>query len=209
MKFITITILCTFGLIAGLAIKSNLTAEPRASAPLNNTVRTNSYLIKLRQKSVDAKKYIRQHKMNTEYCFLIDMSILSGKKRFFVYCFQKDSIIHEALVAHGNCFQSWLEGRKYSNSVGSGCTSLGKYRVGNSYTGKFGTSYKLHGLESSNSNAFERTVVLHAYNDVPEQETVDEICQSNGCPMVSPGFFKILQKMISHSKSPILLWIYD
>ena len=43
----------------------------------------------------------------------------------------------------------------------------------------------------------------------PEDETPDEICQSNGCPTVSPGMLTELKKIINGSKKPVLLWIYD
>src|SRR5687767_11110799 len=37
--------------------------------------------------------YAKQHGYNTRTCFLIDMSIESGKNRFFVYDLKKDSVI--------------------------------------------------------------------------------------------------------------------
>jgi len=163
---------------------------------------------KLQQKASVAKLFVQKKNYNETICFLIDMTLPSGQNRFFIYDLKKDSIQKSALVAHGNCFQTWLEGRKYSNTVNSGCTSLGKYKIGSSYVGKFGYSYKLHGLDSSNSNAFERTVVLHQYKEVPDTEVRDEICQSNGCPMVSPKFFAVLKSIINESKRPVLLWIY-
>jgi hypothetical protein len=137
------------------------------------------------------------------------MSLSSGQSRFFIYDLKNDSVMNAGLVAHGNCFEYWLADRRYSNAVGSGCTSLGKYKIGNSYTGKFGYSYKLYGLDSSNNNAFERTVVLHSHGCIPETETADEICQSNGCPTVSPNFLEQLKKIINTSKKPVLLWIYE
>lgn len=164
---------------------------------------------KLELKAEEAKKFISQKGYNDNVCFFIDMALASGQNRFFIYNLKKDSIQSKALVAHGNCFEYWLEGRRYSNVVGSGCTSLGKYKIGSPYTGKFGYSYKLHGLDSSNSNAFERTVVLHAHSCVPDAETSDEICQSNGCPTVSPDFLKQLKTIINESKKPVLLWIYE
>ncbi len=156
-----------------------------------------------------AKVFIRQKKYNPTCCFLIDMSLPSGQPRFFIYDLGKDSVIKAGLVAHGNCYQEWLEGRKYSNTVGSGCTSLGRYRIGNPYTGMWGYSYKLHGLDSTNSNAFERTVVLHSHRCVPDESTDDEICQSNGCPTVAPGFLAQLKSIINNSARPVLLWIYQ
>lgn len=164
---------------------------------------------KLQQKAAAAKRFVLQKGYNDQTCFLIDMSLPSGQGRFFIYNLMKDSIEMQGLVAHGNCFEYWLEGRRYSNVVGSGCSSLGKYKIGASYTGKWGYSYKLHGLDSTNSNAFERTVVLHSHSCVPESEVSDEICQSNGCPTVSPGLLGKLKQVIKTSKKPVLLWIYD
>ncbi len=164
---------------------------------------------KLEQKASVAKRFVEQKNYNSSLCFLIDMSLPSGQNRFFIYDLKKDSVQSKGLVAHGNCFQNWLEGRKYSNVVGCGCTSLGKYKIGIPYTGKFGYSYKLHGLDTSNNNAFERTVVLHSHSCVPETEVGDDICQSNGCPTVSPDFLKQLKAIINESKKPVLLWIYE
>ena len=164
---------------------------------------------KIQQKAVAAKKFVTQKGFNNKTCFLLDMSLPSGQKRFFIYNMQADTVQAAALVAHGNCFEFWLEGRRYSNVVGSGCTSLGKYRIGNPYTGKFGYSYKLHGLDSSNNNAFVRTVVLHAHGCIPDSEVAVEICQSNGCPTVSPDFLQQLKNIINTSAKPVLLWIYE
>lgn len=164
---------------------------------------------KLEQKVAEAKQFVQRKGYNENVCFLIDMSLPSGQKRFYIYDLKKDSLQEAGLVAHGNCFENWLEGRRYSNVVGSGCTSLGKYKIGIPYTGKFGYSYKLHGLDSSNNNAFERTVVLHSHSCVPESETTDDICQSNGCATVSPDFLGQLKKIINTSKKPVMLWIYE
>jgi len=164
---------------------------------------------KLAEKAFAARSFVQRKNYNDKFCFLIDMSLPSGQKRFFIYDLEKDSLQTSGLVAHGNCFEYWLEGRRYSNVVGSGCTSLGKYKIGYSYSGKWGYSYKLYGLDSSNKNAFERTVVLHGHSCVAETEVEDDICQSNGCPTVSPGFLEKLKTIINNSKKPLLLWIYD
>jgi hypothetical protein len=163
----------------------------------------------LKLKAKDARSFISKNNFNTRYCFLIDMSMPSGQKRFFIYNLDKDSIIGSGLVTHGNCNQDWLEGRRYENTVGCGCTSLGKYKIGNPYTGRFGLAFKLYGLEKTNSNAFSRYVVLHSHSCVPETITDTEICQSNGCPTVSPGFLKQLQLLINQTKKPVLLWIFE
>ncbi len=156
------------------------------------------------------KSYAITQKYNARVGFLLDMSIESGKNRFFVIDLEKDSIMNAALVTHGRCNQNWLSGRKYSNVVGSGCTSLGRYRVGRSYYGQFGLAYKLHGLDSTNNNAFKRYVVLHAHECVPDKETHPlPLCQSDGCPTVSPAFLQELKAIIDTASQPVILWIYE
>lgn len=165
---------------------------------------------KLNSKAREAKLFAGQVNYNQLICFLVDMSLNSGSKRFFVFDLGKDSIIDAGLVTHGRCNKTWLSGRKYGNEIGCGCTSLGKYKIGNAYQGRFGLAYKLHGLDSTNSNAYKRFVVLHAHECVPNQ-AVDPapICQSDGCPTVSPGFLQKIAGIINQSKKPVLLWIFE
>jgi hypothetical protein len=158
---------------------------------------------------MEAASFLKQKNFNQDICFLVDMSVESGQNRFFVYDLKRDTLQNSALVTHGRCNENWLEGRKYGNTVGCGCTSLGKYKIGNAYNGRFGLAFKLHGLDKTNDKAFARYVVLHSHACVPETEVTEEICQSDGCPTVSPGFLRQLKPIIQQSKKPVLLWIYE
>lgn len=207
-------LIITVILITGISFIPNKSAPVRTKSGLSVKRDGRPDLLakneeKLRTIAASAKEFVRLKKYNTDFCFLIDMSLASGQPRFIIYDLAKDSIRQSGLVAHGNCYQAWLEGRKYSNKVGSGCTSLGRYRIGNPYTGMWGYSYKLHGLDSSNNNAFERTVVLHGHSCVPDAAVEEEICQSNGCPTVSPAFLGKLKSLINTSRLSVLLWIYE
>ena len=156
-----------------------------------------------------AIKYVQQGGYSTEYCFLVDMGIRSGKNRFFVYDMMRNTVALSGLVAHGSCNAQFLEQPIFSNTPNCGCTSLGKYKVGTSYPGKFGKSYRLYGLEASNSNAYKRAIVLHGFDPVPDQEIYPRVlCNSFGCPMVSRSFFNKLSGIIDRSEKPILLWVY-
>lgn len=185
-------------------------AWPRKSIPYAAAKDDNgTAYAKLRGKASSLAGYLKANNYNTNYCFLIDMRINSGKKRFFVYDLQKDMIERSGLVAHGSGSDRREEELYFSNTPNSNCTSLGKYKIGRSYMGSFGLAYKLYGLEASNSNAFERFVVLHAHHSVPDEE-IDPypLCESWGCPMVAPAFLQDLKKYIHDSPKPILLWIY-
>jgi hypothetical protein len=156
------------------------------------------------------KKYAVNNGYNQSVCYLVDMKKESGENRFYVYDLNAGKIIHKALVTHGSCGNSFFSKREYGNTVGCNCSSLGKYKIGRKYYGRFGLAYKLHGLEGSNSKAFERFVVLHAHSCVPDNEVSPfPICLSNGCPTVSPNFLQTLAGFIDKSKQPILLWIFE
>ena len=160
----------------------------------------------LKEEADSILHYAVKNKFNTGFCFIINMRMESGSNRFFVYDLSKDSVTDAGLVTHGRC----SNGKKYDNKIGCGCTSLGKYRIGKPYNGTFGLAYKLHGLDSTNSNAFRRYVVLHSHECVPNEEvTPFDICRSEGCPTVSQAFLKKLATKIDTSPKPILLYIYD
>lgn len=166
-------------------------------------------LLRLHKKALSAKDYVAANHFNAERCFLIDMRLPSGENRFFVYNLQKDSVETAGLVTHGSGVNNPSNTPTFSNTPNSNCSSLGKYRIGNPYQGKFGLAYKLYGLENTNSKAFERFVVLHSHACVPAEEVAPEvICESWGCPTVAPVFLTKLQGYIDVSSKPLLLWIY-
>lgn len=156
------------------------------------------------------KKVIKNDsRFNKDIAFLVDMKIPSGKNRFFIYDLKNNKIIDKGIVAHGSGSETGVKGKlKFSNVPNSLSTSLGNYYIGNSYYGKFGKAYRMHGLDETNSNAFKRDIVFHYYYDVPYEEKDGYICNSFGCPMVSKRYFEKLAKIIDNSKSNILLSIY-
>lgn len=156
----------------------------------------------------DAKKYCKEKGFNTKVAFFSNMSIRSGKNRFFIVDLENDSILNSGLVTHGHCQNYASVKPSFSNVSGSNCTSLGHYKIGYKYDGRFGTAYKLYGLDKTNSNAFDRFVVLHSHSCVPDYESAVGICRSEGCPTVSPYFLSELGKIIDASSKPVMLWIY-
>lgn len=197
--------LSTVSVLFILGLTYALTPVPRAASLKTEE----EFLVKLKSRAGDAEQYAKNHGFNTKISFMIDLSMGSNTSRFFVYDMKNDSVRNSGLVTHGRCNEPWLEGRKYGNTVGCGCSSLGKYKIGKAYYGRFGLAYKLHGLDSTNNKAFERFVVLHSHSCVPESEVGSEICQSDGCPTVAPGFLSYLKPIIDRSDKPILLWIYE
>ncbi|MDB5206933.1 MAG: peptidase [Flavisolibacter sp.] len=212
-KFITLVLLL-FAIAFAVTAFFYMKAERRFTAlhfPKKPTVTTTApkTILKIQTKVSEAMAFVNKNKYNNELCFLIDLNLPSNQKRFFIYDFKKNRVSNSGLVTHGNCNETWLEGRRYGNITGCGCSSVGKYKIGYAYYGKFGLAFKLHGLEATNDRAMERYVVLHSHGCVPDTEVVNDICQSNGCPTVSPKFLKEIEPLIIGSKKPILLWILD
>jgi len=171
----------------------------------------------LQEDTAGFRRHIRRLKQfatingySTHYAMVIDLGLHSGAKRFFMIRLSNEETLHAGLVTHGSSPSVLQPGQRvYSNVEGSLCSSLGRYKIGVAYQGTFGLAYKMHGLDTSNNHAFVRAVVLHAHECVPDRETEEAICQSWGCPTVSPAFLKTISTYIDKSSRPMLLEIYD
>jgi hypothetical protein len=177
------------------------------------SIKDNKKLVSISERTFNKANEIKTFlKSNTKYnkdvIFLLDMKIPSNKYRFFVFDIKKNTVTDFGLVAHGSGSATKTDELKFSNTDGSLMTSLGKYYIGNSYNGTFGKAYKMYGLDTTNSNAFKRNIVLHAYDKMPYKEQISPICLSWGCPMVNEIFYKRLQEIIDTSDKKILLYIY-
>ena len=157
----------------------------------------------------EAKKFCKKNGYDTSVVFLLDLSIHNGRKRFFVCDLRTGAVLTSGLVTHGSCNTRYLASVVFANDAGCGCSSSGKYKVGAFYKGRFGDAYKLHGLDSSNSRAFDRSIVLHSHSCVPDKEIFpDQLCNSQGCTTVSPAFLKELEAVINKKKKPVLMWVF-
>lgn len=176
--------------------------------------RISSQYAHIKQRADSAKIYCRRKGFSTDYCFLIDFSTHSGKKRFFVWDFKGDSIKYSSLCAHGYGKNSTVSNPVFSNVEGSFCSSLGKYKVGIRSYSQFGINvhYKLHGLESSNNNAYKRIVVLHSFDPVPKMEIYPAhlpLGMSQGCPVICNQVMRKIDALLKAQKKPVLLWAYN
>lgn len=180
----------------------------------NNSANNEKSYIDYHQK---AKEYCERNNFNDNYYFLIDLSVHSGKNRFYIYDFNESKIIDKNLVTHGACdhFEPNLtkySKTKFSNKVDSHCSMKGKYKIGKRDYSSWGINVKywLDGLEESNKNAVERVVVLHSWGKVENKEIFPRFSPlSWGCPAVSDAFMKKLDKKLKGVEKPVLLWIIE
>ncbi|HSY76421.1 MAG TPA: murein L,D-transpeptidase catalytic domain family protein [Bacteroidia bacterium] len=163
---------------------------------------------KLKQHAHSLKIFAKTQNCSTRLGLLIDMSIASRKNRFFVVDLQNDSVLVAGVCAHGAGNDVNREEVIFSNKPGSYYTSEGRYKLGAKFEGEYGTGYRLVGLDSTNSNALKRDIVLHYYFKVADEENANVVCRSNGCPMLSPRVFKAAEKLIDAESKPVLMWIY-
>jgi hypothetical protein len=180
-----------------------------ANSEKKNTVSEKINSVKI----AEAFSYCKKNNLDTLSAFFVDMSIHSGKNRFFVWDFAHKNVLYEGLCCHGMGNGSTGSTPVFSNEHGSYCTSLGKYKIGIRSYSQYGihVHYKLRGLESSNSNAFKRIVVLHSYIPVSETEIYPlhlSMGYSLGCPVVSDGMMTNLDALLKKKTSSTLLWIY-
>ena len=171
----------------------------------------------IQNKAREAKQYCRKHALNTSWCLLADMSWHSGLPRLMVWDFEQDSLIRVALVGHGcGPRHPWNTERsktnpQFSNEVDSHCSSLGHYRIGERGSSSWGIKikYLLHGLDSSNSNALKRVVVLHGWDRMANDAIYPKGSPEGwGCPTVSNQMMQWLDERLRQEKTPVLLWMF-
>lgn len=105
----------------------------------------------------------------------------------------ENGTVRSFLVSHGRGsdpeHDGWL--KHFSNVPGSQATSRGAYLTAEWYTGKYGTSIRLVGLDPDNHTALERTIVMHqAWYAAPEMiGRWGKLGRSEGCFAMAPGDF--------------------
>jgi hypothetical protein len=120
------------------------------------------------------------------YWGIVNFDLHSAKPRFFVFDVVAQTT-DSYLCAHGRGSEGPTDdgfANVFSNRKGSKATSLGIYRCAETYEGKNGYSLRLDGLESTNSNARSRTIVVHGADYVSESfaERHGRVGRSEGCP---------------------------
>lgn len=157
----------------------------------------------------EIRNFIRGKKYNQDLAVFINFKIHSRKYRYFVYDLRNDKVVQQAIVAHGEGSVIGKSGLlKFSNTEGLHQSSLGKYEIRESYSGKFGKAYRLDGLDETNSNARKRAIVLHAFSCIPDKESAAPACLSFGCPMLSKNALQQTARYIDQSKQPVILYAF-
>jgi hypothetical protein len=117
---------------------------------------------------------------------VIDYSLPSRERRLWVLDLARGEVLAQELVAHGRGTGDDVA-RRFSNQPGSLASSLGSYLTGATYLGKHGLSLRLRGLDSTNSRAESRAIVVHGADYVSETtvRALGRLGRSQGCPAVA------------------------
>ncbi len=121
------------------------------------------------------------------------------------------------MVSHGCGKSPWGQTfnktkATFSNKANSHCSSLGKYKIEKRGYSNWGihVNYQLNGLDKTNSNAKNRQVVLHSWEDVPDEEVYPRGTPEGwGCPAVSNGFLQRLDSILQHKTQSVLLHCFE
>lgn len=117
---------------------------------------------------------------------IADFDQNSTKKRLWIIDLNKDSLLLNTWVAHGQRSGDDLATR-FSDKNNSNESSLGFYVTAEVYVGQHGRSLRLDGMdEGYNSNARKRSIVVHGAPYV-SQRSINELGRlgrSQGCPAV-------------------------
>jgi len=93
--------------------------------------------------------------------------------------------VRSFLVAHGKGSDPEHDGflKLFSNEVGSLATSRGAFITYEWYTGKYGTSIRLGGIDPENNHALDRAIVMHPawYANPDMLEKWGKLGRSDGC----------------------------
>lgn len=164
----------------------------------------------------DASLFTLRKNMDTGFAILIDYSKHSGLKRAYLVNLRLKIPYDSFLVSHGCGSLPWgydfsKTNALFSNEFESHCSSLGHYEIGKRGYSSWGINvkYALHGLDSSNANAFKRIIVLHGWGDVSDNEVYPSGTPEGwGCPAISNRYMQIVDSTIQARKKPILLWAF-
>lgn len=211
-----IFILLVIGILILFSLGSSSKTVLEISSPPVLINKPTVNLTTLRAKAKEALSFCKTKKFNTNFCILIDMSLHSGVKRFFVWDLKGDSILNSFLVGHGCCNNPWSrddskDSPKFSNVDGSHCSALGKFKLGERAYSDWGIhiKYVMHGLDKTNNNALSRLIVFHSWEVVSDTDVYPAGTPEGwGCPTISNNSMKIIDPKLKTSKQPVLMWIF-
>ncbi|MBQ0073054.1 MAG: murein L,D-transpeptidase catalytic domain family protein [Prevotella sp.] len=101
---------------------------------------------------------------DANYLCIVNFAKHSGEERFFIYNVRNNKYEYSGLVQHGNGKGNTASKPKFSNVIGSNCSSLGLYKItskDNMHSWPGAPCFRMVGLDATNSNAMARGILIH------------------------------------------------
>lgn len=180
-------------------LNDEITAEDKAKSRVNYEYVDPTKIIpqKLRDAALAYFDVNKKNFANQKYLTIVDFSAHSSKSRLFIVDMTTGKV--QALhTSHGKGSDTNNDGvaERFSNTSGSEMSSLGYFRVAETYHGKHGLSIRLDGLSSSNSKARARAVVIHSAGYVKEENVKQG--RSWGCFVLDPKYHSTIVAKIKN-----------
>ena len=132
----------------------------------------------------DRMEQYRASLWRTDLVGIADFGLPSNLPRFH-FANLENGTVRSFLVAHGRGSDPEHEGvlKWFSNEPNSLATSRGAYITYEWYSGKYGTSIRLGGMDADNSNVLNHAIVLHPawYANAAVIEKWGKLGRSDGC----------------------------
>ncbi len=196
----------------GACGQSNNLEDGNESVPVKEKSDNKSHISK--EECQRLQTYCKSNGLNPDVCLLVDFSEYSGNERLYIYDLNQNSIKETGRVAHGIGKKGLFSKPSFSNVPESWESSLGRYKTGRLRTLNIPNfnnvpCIEVHGLDSSNSNAHRRGIVIHP-GLLTSKKTVTP-CEpfSQGCFTVGDETFESIKTLTQNSKRPILLYAYE
>lgn len=174
---------------SGLAIGAVAALPTRLPAQVSTLSPRDRRLIEIARKGIAEHGAILWHK---DVVGIADFGVHSAAERLHFVDLANERV-RSYLCSHGTGsdpqHDGWL--KRYSNVEGSNATSRGAYFTRGWYTGRYGVSIRLDGLDGTNSNALDRAIVMHqaTYARTEHVERWGRLGRSNGCFAMDPKDF--------------------
>ena len=174
---------------SSLAAGAALTLPGRVSAQVNPTASRDAQLFAIAREQMARVGDVLWKK---DIVGIADFGLHSSQRRFHFVDLDNERV-QSFHVSHGTGSDSQHDGwlKRYSNIEGSEATSRGAYMTRSWYTGRYGTSIRLDGLDPTNDQALPRAIVMHQA-EYARPEHVDRwgrLGRSNGCFALGPDQF--------------------
>jgi L,D-transpeptidase catalytic domain len=180
------------GIAASAALALAVPAKASAQLVPGSPIQADPYQRRLLDTAAQQVARFSANLWRTDLVGIADFGMASSEPRFHLVNLEAGTV-RSLYVAHGRGsdpeHDGWL--KTFSNVSGSEATSRGGYLTCEWYTGKYGTSIRLVGLEEDNSQALDRAIVVHPawYADPAMIGKWGKLGRSEGCFAMAPGEF--------------------